>query len=151
MGRFLAKNKLVKSRKTVWGQWVILFICNYVKRLLVYCDGWRCMRSTPRNDRGSTNGWHCKWDQRQMKLRCLVSCVFFDIICVAWLNRNGIFFQKSFRALVQHCPAWRTWLQTEHTKDQDAETDDPAKGAHQGSTAGLCSFRWVSKNSFLTV
>ena len=100
MGRFLAKNKLVKSRKIIWGQWV--FICNYVKRLLVYCDGWRCMRSTPRNDRGSTNGWHCKWDQRQMKLRCLVSCVFFDIICVAWLNQNGIFFQKIFRALVQH-------------------------------------------------
>ena len=31
--------------------------------------------------------------------------------------------------------------QTEHTKDQDAVTDDTANGAHQGSTAGLRSFQ----------
>ena len=35
-------------------------------------------------------------------------------------------------------------LHAEHTKDEDAVMDDTAKGANQGSTAGLRSFRLVS-------
>ncbi|XP_078311462.1 uncharacterized protein LOC111135652 [Crassostrea virginica] len=37
--------------------------------------------------------------------------------------------------------------QTEHTKDQDAVTNDPANGAHQGSIAGLRRFRYIDGHS----
>ena len=141
------------------------FICNYVKRLLVNCDGWCCMRNTPRNDQGSTNGWHCKWEHDKDPLtdEAGTSSEFFDIICVAWLNQNGIFFRRfsepwystvqlDGRCRKQSTPRTRMqrWMtqQTKHTKDQGAEMDDPANGAHQGSTTGLCSFQWVSKTVY---
>ena len=42
--------------------------------------------------------------------------------------------------------AFRMILQPEHTEDKDPVTDDPANGAHQGSTDGPSSFQWVSNH-----
>ena len=67
-------------------------ICNFVKRLMMDCDGWLCRRSTPRDDRakwahnmpGSTDGWRCsvKW--------VWLDSLLFSYIWIAWLSSMQI-------------------------------------------------------------
>ena len=84
-----------------------LFICYYVKRLVVCCDGWRGLRSTPRkedaNGAHTTDCGHCWWehntdpltDEAAMPSELRISY----IICVAYLIKMEYFSAQKFQKL----------------------------------------------------
>ena len=96
-----------------------MIMCIYVKKLMVYCDGWRCIRSTPRDD--GANGAHNKdsrmdetangvhqgptEDKAAMSSELLIS----DIICAEWLKME-YFSDEKFSSLDTrriHLDGWR--------------------------------------------
>ena len=137
-----ACGSLVRKMLSWYKAWQWISICYYVKRLVVSCDGWRCMPSTARNE--DANGAHNKdplTDEAAMSSELWISFIF----CVAWFNQYGIFFRRrvseSWYNKIQ-LEGRRRKRSTPRTSMQWRTTSTP-----RISTATLGSFREVSKYS----
>ena len=96
-----------------------MIMCIYVKKLMVYCDGWHCIRSTPRD--GSANEAHSKdsgmdetangahqgstEDEAVMSSELLI----LNIICAEWLKMEYFSDEKfsRFDRRRIHLDGWR--------------------------------------------
>ena len=131
-------------------------ICNFVERLMVDCDGWRCRRSTPRDDgtngahnmQGSTDKWSCsgKWVAFLLHYLCCMAYDFSNIFQMksfpVWKHQGSILTDDTPDGALHAGIHWWTTHQTNHTKDWDPVTDDAANRAHRV----LGSFPRVSNN-----